>query len=179
MAPAAPAGYLGDPGADHAVVGSPYNTNVFRIEGPLGSFPGSPDQCANAALGDSPSTTDKSDCIETKLFSVMGKLATRAGVQVTKAVYANDGTGHTIDVFAKSEAGQRLIISGTGVARTEMHTDGAGHYYGRVYAEGARRPTSPSPTSPTSPTPSTTSTLRCSATRCTSPAPSTTTTRRS
>jgi hypothetical protein len=137
VAPAAPAGYLGDPTADHTVVGSPYNTNVFRIEGPLGSFPGSPDQCTNPALGDSPSTTDLSDCIETHLFSVMGKLATRAGVQVTKAVYANESTGHTIDLFAKSEAGQRLIISGTGIAQTEMRGDGAGGYYGRVFADGA------------------------------------------
>jgi hypothetical protein len=33
-APAAPAGYLGDPTVEHSVTGSPYNTNVFRIEGP-------------------------------------------------------------------------------------------------------------------------------------------------
>ena len=66
----------------------------------------------------------------------MGKLATRAGVQVTKAVYANEGTGHTIDLFAKSEPGQHLVISGTGIAQTEMRADGAGNYYGRVFADG-------------------------------------------
>ena len=121
IAPAAPTGYLGDPTVAHEVTGSPYNTNVFRIEGPLGSFPGSPNQCTNPALGDSASTSDLSDCIETNLFTVMGKLATRAGVQVTKAVYANEASGHTIDLFAKSEAGQHLIISGTGIAQTEMH----------------------------------------------------------
>ena len=136
VAPAAPAGYVGDPTAEHAVVGSPYNTNIFRIEGPLGSFVGSPAQCTNPALGDSASTTDLSDCIETNLFTLMGKYATRAGVQVTKALYANEGTGHTIDVFAKSEPGQRLIISGTGIAQTEMRNDGSGNYYGRVFADG-------------------------------------------
>jgi len=46
----------------------------------------------------------------------MGKYATRSGVQATKAVYADEGTGHTIDIFAKSEPGQRLIISGTGLS---------------------------------------------------------------
>ncbi|MEP7115768.1 MAG: hypothetical protein ABI862_21060, partial [Ilumatobacteraceae bacterium] len=136
VAPAAPAGYVGDPAVNHAVTGSPYNTNLFRIEGPLGSFPGSPDQCANPALGNSASATDLSDCIETRLFTVVGKFATRAGVQVTKAVYSNESSGHTIDLFAKSEAGQRLIISGTGIAHTEMRTDGSGNYYGRIFADG-------------------------------------------
>jgi hypothetical protein len=137
IAPAAPTGYLGDPTVAHEVTGSPYNTNVFRIEGPLGSFPGSPNQCTNAALGDSASTSDLSDCIETNLFTVMGKLATRAGVQVSKAVYADEASGHTIDLFAKSEVGQHLIISGTGIAQTEMRPDGAGNYYGRIFADGS------------------------------------------
>lgn len=134
---AAPAGYAGDPTVEHQVVGSPYNTNVFRIEGPLGSFVGSPNQCANPALGDSASTTDLSDCIETNLFTVMGKYATRAGVQVTKAVYANEGSGNTIDLYAKSEPGQTLVISGSGIAQTAMRGDGNGGYYGRVFADGA------------------------------------------
>jgi hypothetical protein len=128
--------YLGDPATPHTVTGSPYNTNVFRIEGPLGSFPGSPDQCTNPALGDSTSTTDLSDCIQTTLFSIQGKVATRAGVQVTKAVYADEGAGHTIDLFAKSEPGQRLMITGTGISQTEMRGDADGTYFGRVYADG-------------------------------------------
>src|SRR5919107_4235504 len=44
----APPGYLGDPTVDHAVTGSPFNTNFFRIEGPAGSFTGSTQLCANA-----------------------------------------------------------------------------------------------------------------------------------
>lgn len=131
----APAGYLGDPAVDHAVTGSPYNTNFFRIEGPAGSFPGSPDQCANAALGDDPTATD--DCIQTNLFSVMGKKATRAGVQVTKAVYADETGGHTIDLFAKSEPGMKLVVSGSGIADTDMKGDGNGKYFARVFAGGA------------------------------------------
>ncbi len=34
VAPAAPAGYLGDGAVTHTVTGSPFNTNFFRVEGP-------------------------------------------------------------------------------------------------------------------------------------------------
>ena len=135
VAPAAPAGHLGDPTVDHQVTGSPYGTNVFRIEGPAGSFTGSPDLCANVALGDSVTATD--DCIETNLFTVMGKTATRAGVQVTKTVTTKDGAGNFIDLFAKSEPGQTLVITGTGVAATAMREDGNGGYYARIRVDGA------------------------------------------
>ena len=135
VAPAAPAGYVGDPTVDHQVTGSPYGTNIFRIEGPKGSFTGSPNLCTNTALGDDPTATD--DCIETNLFSIMGKNATRAGVQVMKTVTTKDGTGNYLDVFAKSDPGQKLVISGSGVAATGMGDDGSGAYFGRVYVEGA------------------------------------------
>ena len=132
----APAGYLGDPAVEHAVTGSPYNTNIFRIEGPAGSFTGSTQLCANAALGNSPTATD--DCIESDQFSVQGKLATRAGVQVTRAYYANSGTGHMMDLFAMSEPGQNLVVSGAGIPQTKMRESaGSGRYYARVFADGA------------------------------------------
>ena len=108
----APAGYLGDPNVEHAVTGSPYGTNFFRIEGPAGSFTGSTQLCADASLGESSTATD--DCIQSNDFTVMGKLATRAGVQVSNAYYADSGTGHMMDIFAKSEPGQNLVITGTG-----------------------------------------------------------------
>ncbi len=134
IAPAAPAGYVGDPTVDHQVTGSPYGTNIFRIEGPAGSFTGSPNLCADVRLGDSPTAAD--DCIETNLFSLMGKYATRAGVQVTKTVTTKDGGGDLVDVFAKSEPGQALVITGTGVAATLMREDGNGAYYGRIRVGG-------------------------------------------
>jgi hypothetical protein len=133
--PAAPAGYLGDPTVNHAVTGSPYNTNIFRVEGPAGSFPGSTQQCADPTLGQSNTATD--DCIETNLFQVQGKLATRAGVQVMKAIYQNRDTGHVMDLFAKSEPGQQLMVTGTGISQTPMRGDAKGNYFARVYADGA------------------------------------------
>src|SRR4051812_5449991 len=80
VAPAAPTGYLGDVTVGHPVVGSPYNTNYFRIEGPVGAFTGSANLCSNPALGASPTAT--TDCVESSDFFVHGKKATRAGVQV-------------------------------------------------------------------------------------------------
>jgi len=132
----APAGYLGDPAVEHVVTGSPFNTNIFRVEGPAGSFTGSTQLCADATLGDSPTETD--DCIQTDLFTVQGKVATRAGVEVTKAYYSNSGTGHMMDLFAFSEPGQNLVVSGTGIAQTKMREDAStGRYYARVFADGA------------------------------------------
>src|SRR4029079_3295551 len=135
IAPAAPAGHLGDPTVEHQVTGSPFGTNIFRSEGPAGLCTGSPNLCATPALGGSPTATD--DCIETNLFTVMGKTATRAGVQVTKAVTTTAGAGTLMDVCASSEAGQTRVITGTGVAATAMREDGNGGYYGRIRVDGA------------------------------------------
>jgi len=52
---AAPPGYVGDPGVDHAVTGSPFNTNFFRIEGPDIGGPGV-------------------DFVQTHLFSISGRI---------------------------------------------------------------------------------------------------------
>ena len=132
----APAGYLGDAVTPHAVTGSPFNTNFFRVEGPAGSFTGSSELCADATLGDSKTATD--DCIQSSQFTVQGKVAVHSGVQVTKAYYQNSGTGHLMDLFAYSAPGQKLIVSGTGVSQTTMREDagGNGKYYARVFADG-------------------------------------------
>jgi hypothetical protein len=137
VAPAAPAGYLGDVTQDHRVVGSPYNTNFFRIEGPAGSFTGSTQLCADRTLGDSPTALD--DCIQSNDFAVHGKLATRMGVQATQAYYTESGAGHLMDLFAKSEPGQNIVVKGTGVSQTKMREDAKvpGRYYARVFADGA------------------------------------------
>lgn len=56
VAPAAPNGYIGNPNVTHTVIGSPLNTNYFRVVGPNVGGPGI-------------------NSIETNLFSVQGKLA--------------------------------------------------------------------------------------------------------
>jgi hypothetical protein len=117
VAPAAPAGYIGDPGVDHKVLGSPYNTNFVRIE-----------------QLDPDTGTVLSQVGFTDLFSIQGRLATNAGVDIDRATYSvgPDGTG-TLEVYATSEPGQAIEVVGNpalGFRGTRLRGDG-GHYYGR------------------------------------------------
>ncbi|HEY7271862.1 MAG TPA: hypothetical protein VH502_03940 [Actinoplanes sp.] len=123
VAPAAPAGYIGDPGVDHKVVGSPYNTNFVRIE--------QLDPATGAVL----SQVGFSD-----VFSIQGRMATNAGVDVDQATYTvgSDGTG-TLEVYATSEPGQAIEVVGNpalGFRGTRLRGQG-GHYYGRFPITGS------------------------------------------
>ncbi len=63
--------YIGDPNIPHTMTGSPFDTNLFRIEGPVGL--GRVNLCADPNLGDDP--VDLTDCIETPLFIGSGRIA--------------------------------------------------------------------------------------------------------
>ncbi|MEU7903565.1 PKD domain-containing protein [Actinoplanes sp. NPDC049118] len=120
VAPAAPAGYTGNPGVDHKVVGSPYNTNFVRVER-LDPATGS----VLAEVG------------FTDVFSVQGRYATNAGVDIDQATYSTnaDGTG-VVEVFATSEPGQVIEVAGNdalGFHNTALRGSG-GRYYGRFPA---------------------------------------------
>lgn len=114
VAPAAPAGYVGDPGVPHPVVGSPYGTDYVSVEqrDPAGGW---------------------TELARTDLFSVQGRLATNAGVDVRAATYSvgADGRGF-VDVYATSDAGQSIRVrdAGLGFVETAMEGD-RGVYYGR------------------------------------------------
>lgn len=124
----APAGFVGDPDVLHAVEGSPYGTNVFRIEGPGVGTPGSPDLCDPA----------RTDCIETDLFSLVGKLATTSGVAGDDAFYSRDAAGYgSLDVFAHSDPGDVLRVSGAGIVSTDMTSDVQGNYLAHIAVPGA------------------------------------------
>jgi hypothetical protein len=122
----APAGYLGDPAQDHTVTGSPYGTNVFRIEGP---------DVGGSGV----------NVLSTDQFSVMGKVATNSGVNAVRATYsrpasASASTGGTVDVFAASEAQQALSVTGgSSFDETEMAGD-AKRYFAHVDYAGAQPP---------------------------------------
>lgn len=122
VAPAAPAGYVGDPGVEHRVVGSPYGTNFVSVsrQGPDGSW---------VEIG------------RTDLFSVQGRYAQNAGVDLTRTTYTvgADGTGH-VDVYATSDADRSIQVeeSGLGLVPTALEGD-RGRYYGR-YAVAAVPP---------------------------------------
>lgn len=108
-APAAPEGYLGDPGVDHTVTGSPFGYNQFSVSG------GGLDMSTN-------------------LFSVQGKIATNTGVDATRAV----ANGTMVDVFATSEGTQLQVEGQEGLfATTPMeHEAGTNRFYARINVTG-------------------------------------------
>lgn len=108
-APAAPEGYLGDPGQDHTVTGSPFDYNQFSVNG--GGLNLSTDQ-----------------------FSLQGKISTNTGVHGQKALLE----GNMIDVFASSEGTQLQIEGQAGkFVTTPMETDPASNrFYARIQFEG-------------------------------------------
>jgi hypothetical protein len=120
VAPAAPAGYTGDPGLDHQVVGSPYGTNYVKVEqvNPDGT---------------------RVEIARTDLFSVQGRYATISGVDVDKAVYRSgtDGKGF-LEVYATSEVGQSIQVKANatlGTATTTLRGQN-GRYYARIATTG-------------------------------------------
>ena len=119
-APAAPAGYTGDPSILHKITGSPYNTNKVTVE--RKNADGTYTLLA---------TQD--------LFSVQGRYATNSGVDVARATYSlqADGNG-TLDVFASSEVDQsiQVLASPLGFANTSLVSDG-GRYFGRLALKAA------------------------------------------
>lgn len=137
---AAPAGYVGDPAVEHPVTGSPFGTNVYRIEGPDGAFAGSSNLCTDITLG--ASQTSFTDCVEKDQFLIMGKVATNAGAGITLATYKNrPGSGlESLNVFAFSQAGEMLRVTGTGLAPTDMVGDGVGRYFARLDYDGSVPP---------------------------------------
>lgn len=122
VAPAAPAGYTGDPAVDHRVVGSPYGTNFVKIERI---------DAAGAVLA---------EVGRTDLFSVQGRYATNAGVTIDQATYTvgADGKGF-VEVYATAEAGQAVEVTGsTGLGfRTTRLRGQDGRYYGRLPVTGS------------------------------------------
>ena len=117
----APAGYLGDPGVEHTVTGSPFGTNFFRVRGPR-----------VAVVPGQPAPADP-DVVETDLFAVQGKIATVRGVAAPRAVYHRQGGQTTVDVFASSVPGQEIELGGDGVPRTTFVPDPTAGPIGRAY----------------------------------------------
>lgn len=80
--------FVGDPNVEHTVTGSPFNTNVFRIE--------------RLDANDNVVETVESD-----LFLVTGKIYTTpipGPLTVKRATYSRNATGAQIDVFATTSA---------------------------------------------------------------------------
>ncbi|HEU4594700.1 MAG TPA: choice-of-anchor D domain-containing protein [Pyrinomonadaceae bacterium] len=71
VAPAAPTGYIGNPNVLHTVIGSPFNTNFFRVVGPSVGGPGV-------------------NTIQTTLFAVQGKIMPAPTKTTSSVLTASD-----------------------------------------------------------------------------------------
>ncbi|AXI10952.1 IPT/TIG domain protein [Oceanobacillus sp. 143] len=137
--PQAPAGYIGNPDKLHPIVGSEFidqfgePQNIFRIEGP-GIGIGSPDRATTPGL-------NPDNVIETRNFSLLGKISTISGVDVERTTYTQDSAiGGVIDVFASSDVGpQQIEVSGEGLFTTRLQ-GGNGLYFARVSYSGESPP---------------------------------------
>lgn len=134
--------YIGDGATAHKITGSPYDTNIFRIEGPGINPSATIDGCPTLA-------GPISDCLETDLFTLQGKLATTSGVTAEQATYSRSTPGAgLVDVFASSEAdsSQSIQVSDANPSALgrEFSTTGlpgsGGHYFARVAYAGAAPP---------------------------------------
>ena len=96
--------YVGDGTTPHKITGSPYGTNIFRIEGP-GINPSATDACPSVP-------GPVADCVETDLFTVQGKLATNSGVAAERATYSRSSLNSgTVDVFARANPDRKQFSS--------------------------------------------------------------------
>ena len=104
-------GYIGDSTTAVKVLGSLFNTNYFRIEGPDGID------------------------IQQDLFTLIGKIFTGnvpTALKIDRATYTRsavpDNPGH-VDIFATSAPLAVVNGSGAGITSTPLTGDGAGNFY--------------------------------------------------
>jgi hypothetical protein len=133
-----PTDYLGDGQTEHTITGSPLQIdgrplNFFRLEGPrVGDVGGGPRD---------PLDPTNINRIQTDLFTVQGKIAKILGVDIRRAVYSRNAGNIVLDVFASTEPGQTLQVSGPDVPTTALRAAG-GNYLARATA-GAATPGQP------------------------------------
>ena len=152
---ASPGAFLDPTGAASVQVsGSPLGTNFFRIEGPSIGLIYPDFQCADATLGiggpggggvkDGQGFDVLTDCVESDLFSIMGRVASLQGVDIERAVYgkgdsdpdpANILPRSFVQVWAYSSESQNLearMADGTVVPMTEGE---GGRYFAQLIEE--------------------------------------------
>ncbi|HEX5497164.1 MAG TPA: hypothetical protein VFX70_21585 [Mycobacteriales bacterium] len=116
--------YVGDPGTPHAVTGSPFGTNVFRIDGP--------------DIGGVGVNT-----IQTNLFALVGRVDTNSGVDPGHPTYSRSTTdGGFVDVQASTDPGKSIKAALPGDSVTTLRGGTDGSYVARLPFTGSVPPTS-------------------------------------
>jgi hypothetical protein len=116
--------YVGDPNTDHAVVGSPFGTNFFQIDGPGVGGPGI-------------------NSVSTNLFSIVGKIDTNAGLDPGHPTYSRStDAGGFVDVQGSTDPGKAVKASLPGQSVTTLRGAADGSYVARLPFTGVTPPTS-------------------------------------
>ncbi|HEX5493899.1 MAG TPA: hypothetical protein VFX70_04905, partial [Mycobacteriales bacterium] len=116
--------YVGDPATLHAVTGSPFDTNFFRIDGP--------------DIGGVGVNT-----IQTNLFTLVGRVETNSGVDPGHPTYSRtDTTGGFVDVQASTDPGKSIKAALPGAGVTTLRGAADGSYVARLPFTGSVPPTS-------------------------------------
>lgn len=131
ISPLAPAGYVGDPNVDHAVVGGHCGINYFRIEAPVGV-----DLDGNG-----------NNFVQTNLFSISGKIydenTTPPGLEPVRTSYfrstANGITTSRINSWVKAPPHATVALSGVTQANQNgpMAFDGDNTFFRRATLNAA------------------------------------------
>lgn len=119
--------FLGDPNYEHTYTGSPFGTNYVRVDGPPGS---NLDGAGN-------------DFVVQPFGNVLGQRWTApipTAFNVQKAVYSRTASLNTIDVWATSAPGQKLVATGDGMPSIQLAEYAGGAYYGHVEFPSAAIP---------------------------------------
>ena len=114
-APAPPTGFIGNPTVTHKVIGSPFGTNIFRVDGP------------NA--GGSGVNTKQTD-----LFEVQGNIFTGTlpiPLSVNRATYTRP-LPPQIEIVATSSPLATLNVSWAGASAVPMTADGNGKFFAQI-----------------------------------------------
>jgi hypothetical protein len=128
VAPAAPVGYIGDPGTLHKVTGSPYGTNFIKVETK------NADGSYTPVLG----TGQVSPGVWDDQFSLQGRLAVNSGVDVDAAYFTGNDSNGFLDVYASSDAARAIQVDANatlGTPTVPMH-ELDGHYFARIAVTG-------------------------------------------
>ncbi|MBI5100762.1 MAG: cadherin-like domain-containing protein [Nitrospirae bacterium] len=112
-------GYIGDSATPVKVVGSPFTTNYFRVEGPGGID------------------------VQQDLFTLIGKIYTGnvpTALKIDRVAYTRSAApgnpGH-VDIFATSAPLATVNGSGSGLPLTALTGDGAGNFYAHIFLASA------------------------------------------
>jgi hypothetical protein len=110
----APAGYVGDPGIEHTVTGSPTGYNKFSVALPTGE-------------------------VATDLFTVQGKIATNTGVVGDAAVVRELDGEPVLDVYATSRGDKLQVIGVDGVLKTTpmLNDPASERHFARILLTGS------------------------------------------